>query len=41
MLSWALYGAAMHWMQNQAEKPEDYVKHLMSFIKNMDKEDVN
>ncbi|UJL46191.1 TetR/AcrR family transcriptional regulator [Virgibacillus sp. NKC19-16] len=40
MLSWALYGAAMHWMQNQTEKPEDYIKQLMPFIKNMDKEDV-
>lgn len=40
MLSWALYGAAMHWMQNQTSKPEDYVRQLMSFIKNMDKEDV-
>lgn len=40
MLSWALYGGAMHWMQNQTEKPEDYVKQLMAFVKNMDKEDV-
>lgn len=32
MLSWALYGAAMHWMQNQATQPEDYVKELMNFI---------
>lgn len=43
MLSWALYGAAMHWMQNQTTQPEDYVKHLMRFIKNginMDKENV-
>jgi AcrR family transcriptional regulator len=34
MLSWALYGAAMHWMQNQTEQPEDYVKQLMPLIKN-------
>jgi AcrR family transcriptional regulator len=33
MLSWALYGAAMHWMQNQMTQPEDYVKQLMHFIK--------
>lgn len=32
MLSWALYGAAMHWMQNQTTKPEEYVKELMNFI---------
>ena len=38
MLSWALYGAAMHWMQNQKAKPEDYVRQLMPFIKNMDTE---
>ncbi|MEH7086266.1 TetR/AcrR family transcriptional regulator [Neobacillus drentensis] len=44
MLSWALYGAAMHWVQNQKTQPEDYVKQLMPFIKNrinMDKESVN
>lgn len=40
ILSWALYGAAMHWMQNQTEKPEDYVKQLMSFVKNMDEKEV-
>ncbi|AGK54444.1 TetR/AcrR family transcriptional regulator [Bacillus sp. 1NLA3E] len=43
MLSWALYGAAIHWMQNQTTQPEDYVKQLMHFIKNrinMDKENV-
>ncbi|MDF0728940.1 hypothetical protein PY093_20210 [Cytobacillus sp. S13-E01] len=34
MLSWALYGAVMHWMQNQTVKPEDYVKQLMPLIKN-------
>ncbi|WP_100487264.1 TetR/AcrR family transcriptional regulator [Sporolactobacillus pectinivorans] len=34
MLSWALYGAAMHWIQNQTTKPEDYVKQFMNFIKN-------
>lgn len=34
MLSWALYGAAMHWMQNQTTQPEDYVKQLMPFIIN-------
>ncbi|WP_254052699.1 hypothetical protein [Bacillus sp. V59.32b] len=33
MLSWALYGAAMHWMQNQTTQPEDYLKQLMHFIK--------
>lgn len=33
MLSWALYGAAMHWMKNQMTQPEDYVKQLMHFIK--------
>jgi AcrR family transcriptional regulator len=33
MLSWALYGATMHWMQNQTTQPEDYVKQLMHFIK--------
>lgn len=33
MLSWALYGAAMHWMQNQTTQPKDYVKQIMSFIK--------
>jgi len=26
MLNWALYGAAMHWMQNKMTQPEDYVK---------------
>jgi hypothetical protein len=44
MLSWALYGAAMNWMQNQTTKLEDYVKQLMYFIKNginMDKEYLN
>ncbi|TWD93270.1 TetR family transcriptional regulator [Neobacillus bataviensis] len=44
MLSWALYGAAMHWMKNQTTQPEDYVKQLMDFIKNrinIDKENVN
>jgi AcrR family transcriptional regulator len=35
MLSWALYGAAMHWIQNQTTQPEDYVKQLMYFIKNV------
>ena len=33
MLSWALYGAAMHWMQNQTTQPEDYIKQLMHVIK--------
>ncbi|MBT2632934.1 hypothetical protein J7E76_28385 [Bacillus sp. ISL-101] len=33
MLSWSLYGATMHWMQNQTTKPEDYVKQLFHFIK--------
>jgi AcrR family transcriptional regulator len=33
MLSWALYGAAMHWMQNQVTQPVDYVKQLRHFIK--------
>src|SRR4051794_2123114 len=44
MLSWSLYGAAMHWMQNQTTQPEDYVKQLMPLIKNrinIDKENVN
>jgi hypothetical protein len=44
MLSWALYGAAMHWMQNQTTQPEDYVKQLMPFIINrinIDKENAN
>lgn len=34
MLSWALYGAAMHWLQNQNTQPEDYVKQVVHFIKN-------
>ncbi|RAS75497.1 TetR/AcrR family transcriptional regulator [Priestia endophytica] len=34
MLSWSLYGAAVHWMQNQTISPEDYLKPLMPFIKN-------
>jgi AcrR family transcriptional regulator len=44
MLSWALYGAAMHCMQNQSTQPEDYVEQLMHFIKNrvnMEQEKVN
>ena len=44
MLSWALYGAAMHWMQNKTTQPEDYVKQIMPFIThriNMEKEHVN
>jgi AcrR family transcriptional regulator len=43
MLSWALYGAAMHWMQNQTTQPEDYVNQLMPLINriNIDKENVN
>lgn len=34
MLSWALYGGAAHWMQNQATQPEYYVEQLTPFIKN-------
>jgi hypothetical protein len=30
MLSWALYGAAMHWTQNQTLQPEDYVEQCYS-----------
>lgn len=44
MLSWALYGAAVHWMQNQTAHPEDYVKQLLPLIKNrinINKENVN
>jgi AcrR family transcriptional regulator len=33
MLSWALYGAAIHWMQNQMTSPEQYIKQLMPLIK--------
>ncbi|MBL3644053.1 TetR/AcrR family transcriptional regulator [Bacillus sp. RHFB] len=33
MLSWALYGAAMHWMQNQTLQPEDYVEQILNIIK--------
>lgn len=33
MLSWSLYGSAMHWMQNQTGKPEDYVKEVINFMK--------
>lgn len=33
MLSWALYGAAMHWMQNQTSQPEDYVEQILHIIK--------
>jgi AcrR family transcriptional regulator len=33
MLSWALYGAAMHWMQNQTSQPEDYVAQILHIIK--------
>ncbi|PAE41536.1 TetR/AcrR family transcriptional regulator [Bacillus sp. 7884-1] len=33
MLSWALYGAAMHWMQNQNSQPEDYVEQILHIIK--------
>ncbi|MEC0204680.1 TetR/AcrR family transcriptional regulator [Paenibacillus lautus] len=36
MLSWALYGAASHWMQNQTTQPEDYVKQLVHLTKKMD-----
>lgn len=35
MLTWALYGATMHWTQNQTRKPEEYIKQLMPLIKNM------
>lgn len=34
MLSWALYGAANHWMDNQTTQPEDYVKQLVHLINN-------
>ena len=34
MLSWAIYGAAMHWMQHQNIPLEQYLKHVMPFIKN-------
>lgn len=36
MLSWALYGAAKHWMQNQMTQPEDYVKQLVHLTKKME-----
>jgi len=41
MISWALYGAAMHWIRNHTTPPEQYVKQLLPFINNamnMDKE---
>jgi hypothetical protein len=28
-----LYGAAMHWMQNQTSQPEDYVENILYIIK--------
>ncbi|MNW60116.1 DNA-binding transcriptional regulator EnvR [compost metagenome] len=34
MISWTLYGSAVHWMQNQSSKPENYVKQVISFINN-------
>lgn len=34
MLSWSLYGAAMHWMQHEKTSPEQYVQYVMLFIKN-------
>ncbi|WP_170008546.1 TetR/AcrR family transcriptional regulator [Bacillus fonticola] len=43
MVTWALYGATMHWMQNQRTHPEDYVEQIMHFIINgiqLDKENV-
>lgn len=33
MLSWSLYGAAMHWMHNRSINPEDYVKQILRNIK--------
>lgn len=41
MLSWALYGAAMHFMQNQTIKMEDYIRNLMPFIENINNEEPN
>jgi len=32
MLSWALYGAANHWMNIQTTPPENYVKQLVDLI---------
>ncbi|MGO4501024.1 hypothetical protein AB4114_34775 [Paenibacillus sp. 2RAB27] len=34
MLSWALYGAAMHWMQNQTTQAKDYINQLVQLMKN-------
>jgi len=39
MLSWALYGAAMHWIQSQQTETENYVQQLMPLIDNINKED--
>lgn len=40
-LSWALYGAAMHGMQNQQTEPEKYLQQLMPLIDTMNKEDAH
>ncbi len=32
MLSWALYGASTHWMQNQNIPLEEYAEHILHFI---------
>lgn len=34
MLSWAIYGATTHWMQNQETPPEQYLKQVMPFFNN-------
>lgn len=40
-LSWALYGAAMHSMQNQQTEPEQYLQQLIPLIDNMNKENAH
>lgn len=40
-LSWALYGVAMHGMQNQQTEPEKYLQQLMPLIDTMNKEDAH
>ena len=40
-LNWALYGTAMHLMQNQQTEPEKYLQQLMPLIDAMNKEDAH
>ena len=40
-LSWALYGSATHWMNNQQIKPENYVAQMIPLIDTMDKDYAN